>query len=358
MRLRKFQAANAAEALREVKRELGAEALILRTRERPGGGVEVTAATDVDRVVDPLTDPPPGRGAARVPEVERLDDVQALLATFGSQLRRLERQLPAAVAPVAEAERGLQGEALELARALRQHGVPEELAVHVGDRFGVRRSDGETFDDAVAHAITDWLPAAHEASTPSVRFLIGPTGCGKTTTLAKLAAERVLAGGPRPLLLNADTMRLGAGEQLACVGRLLDVEVEDVRSPQELNERIASVEPERSVLVDTAGLSSDTSIVRGVHQLVEGVGRGASVTAVVSATAARSALQRAWTQMDRFKPDSSAITHVDESDEPGIACSWLGEMGVPLQWLGTGQRVPEDLASATGANLALWLVAA
>jgi flagellar biosynthesis protein FlhF len=79
---------------------------------------------------------------------------------------------------------------------------------------------------------------------------------------------------------------------------------------------------------------------------------------VVSAAAAASSLRRVWTQMEDLGPDGCAVTHVDESDEPGVACSWLSEVGLPLRWLGTGQRVPDDLARASGENLALWLLAA
>ena len=194
-------------------------------------------------------------------------------------------------------------------------------------------------------------------TSANVRFLVGPTGSGKTTTIAKLCAEEVLAGGPRPLVVNGDTMRLGAGEQLASLARLLNVEVVHVSAPSDLRARVASAPPGQSIYVDTAGLSSDRSIERSVRELVDSVGAAASVTAVVSATAARSSLQRGWTQIEGLRPESCAITHMDESDEPGTACSWLEEVGLPLRWLGTGQRIPEDLSNASGSNLALWLAA-
>lgn len=358
MRLRKFTGTSAAAALREVKRELGEDALILRTREITGGGVEVTAATDVDQVMDPLPEPPPGRGAACVvPAPARSDDLQAMLSTFGAQLRRLERRLPGPLLPAA-AVGELSGEAAELSESLAHHGVPALLARELATRFGTIRGDGESFDDAIARAIEEWVPSAEADRAGGIRFLVGPTGSGKTTTVAKLAAEDVLAGRPRPLLLNADTVRLGAGQQLASIGRLLDVEVRDVTSTADLRAHLENLEAGRPVYVDTPGLSSEEATARGVRDLVDDCACDVEVTAVVSATTARSALQRAWAQIERLHPRSGVVTHMDESDEPGIACSWLGELGVPLRWLGTGQRVPEDLASATGANLALWLVAA
>lgn len=344
-------------ALRDVKRELGEDALILGTRELSGGGVEITAATDVDRVERPMPDPPPPTGA-RLREASRGDDVLALLSSFGAQLRRVERQLPAASRQGARVEAALDPEALQLADTLSNHGLVETLAHRVAVDFGERRGDGASFDDAIAAAIVGVLPAAEAGPLPNVRFVVGPTGSGKTTTIAKLAAEAVLAGEGSPLLLNADTMRIGAGEQLAGVARALDLEVKNVLGLREMKKTLASADPSRLVYVDTAGLSSDAEIVGSVRALVESCEAPSAVTAVVSATTSKSALQRAWLQMETLHPESFAVTHVDESDEPGTACSWLGEVGVPLRWLGTGQRVPEDLVEASGANLALWLVAA
>lgn len=351
-----FSGPNFTAALRDVKRELGEDALILGTRELSGGGVEITAATDVDRVERPMPDPPPS-GGARLTQAHRPDDVLALLSSFGAQLRRVERQLPAAStrAPI---EADLDPEARQLAEALSNHGLVETLAHRVAEDFSERRVDGATFDDAIAAAIVGVLPAVGTAPAANIRFVVGPTGSGKTTTIAKLAAEAVVAGYGSPLLLNADTMRIGAGEQLAGVARALDLEVRNVSGLAEMKDTLASADPDRLVYVDTAGLSSDWEIASSIRSLVESSKAPTAVTAVVSATTSKSALQRAWVQMETLQPESFAVTHVDESDEPGTACSWLGEVGVPLRWLGTGQRVPEDLVEASGANLALWLVAA
>lgn len=363
MRLRKFSAPSANVAMRDVKKALGDDALILGTREIPGG-IEITAATDAEQVVRPLPDEPPPQGAALAAGGERLVAIEDMLRGFDSQLRRMNRRLtvvkdlPETPAAKEKACSDLLSEPRQLAEMLTDHGVPLSLSVTIARTFSARRAEGVSFDDALAKAVTEIVPLVDGTPTANVRFLVGPTGSGKTTTIAKLAAEEILAGASQPILLMGDTVRVGAAEQLGAYARLLDVPMHTIDTASDLKTRLDEAPPGSTIYVDTAGLSSDESIGASVEQMIQVCGGTAGVTAVVSATAARSSLRRSWEQLEGLCPDSCAITHMDESDEPGTACSWVEEVGLPLWWLGTGQRVPEDLSRATGASLALWLVAA
>lgn len=364
MRLRKFSGASAAAAMRDVKRALGDDALILGTRELPGGQVEITAATDAENVTRPLPEEPPPQGAALTPSDNRLGAIEDMLRGFDSQLRRMNRSLsvrrslPETPAAKERAWSELLGEPRQLAEMLSNHGIPLGLAVRIAQTFGATRLEGRTFEDALAHGVAEILPLVQKTPSANVRFLVGPTGSGKTTTIAKLAAEEVLAGDRQPILLMGDTVRVGAAEQLGAYARLLEVPMHRIDGPDDLETRIAEAPSNAAIFVDTAGLSSDQTIGASVSRLIQVCEGNAGVTAVVSATAARSSLRRSWEQLEGLRPDSCAVTHMDESDEPGIACSWIEEVGLPLSWLGTGQRVPDDLSRATGASLARWLVAA
>ncbi len=364
MRLRRFSGHAASAVMHDVKKALGEDALILGTRELPGGGIEITAATDAEQVVRPLPEGPPPQAAALAANDGRLEVIEGMLRGFDSQLRRMNRGLavvrstPVTPAATENAWAALATEARGLAEMLTEHGVPRPLAVEIAKRFGTRSAEGVGFDDALAGAVSDSLPLVEGTATANIRFLVGPTGSGKTTTIAKLAADQVLSGGTPPLLLMGDTVRVGAAEQLGGFARLLDVPMYTIDTPQDLRARVAEAPPGAPIYVDTAGLSSDSSIGASLRDMVDVCEGRAGVTAVVNATAARSSLCRVWEQLEGLRPDSCAVTHMDESDEPGIACSWVEEVGLPLRWLGTGQRVPEDLARATGASLALWLVAA
>lgn len=364
MRLRKFTGRDSGQVMRDVKKAMGEDALILGTRQLVGGGVEITAATDVDEVVEPLPEVPPPAAGALGADAARLASIESTLRQFGAQLRRVDRRIGLSrVGAGLESSwhkelAALETEPRDLAAMLAHHGLPTALALQIAEHFAHRRMGGEAFDAAVGGAIAESLPMVEGTAAANVRFLVGPTGSGKTTTVAKLAADDVLAGRETPILLMADDVRIGAAEQLGTFARLLDVPMHTIRSVSDVRKSIMQAPENSTIFVDTAGLSSEEGTGRSVKELIEACDGRASVTAVLSATAAASSLQRAWAQIDDLQPDSCALTHVDESDEPGTACSWLEQVGVPLAWIGTGQRVPDDLAPATGANLAQWLVAA
>jgi len=82
------------------------------------------------------------------------------------------------------------------------------------------------------------------------------------------------------------------------------------------------------------------------------------VSAVVSASCSSRSLERVWPQLAQLRAESCVVTRLDECGDPGTACTWLSEVGLPLSWLGTGQRVPDDIVPASAAGLARWLVAA
>jgi flagellar biosynthesis protein FlhF len=191
---------------------------------------------------------------------------------------------------------------------------------------------------------------------PAVTAFVGPTGAGKTTTIAKLAA-RAVARGASVGLVMADGQRIGAAEQLGTYARLLNVPMRSARDGGELVAALAAFERADVIYVDTAGLGNDAA----AHELagmLAAAGGAVTVAAVVPAVASETALRAAWQRLGAFGPMQGIVTKVDEGGGLGAACGWLAEVGVPLDWLGTGTRVPDDLAVADGAAVSLWLTAA
>jgi flagellar biosynthesis protein FlhF len=223
------------------------------------------------------------------------------------------------------------------------------------------------FERAVAQARphADALRASlleHVAVSPPnaarVEVLVGPTGSGKTTTIAKLAARALVAGEPVPGLVAADGDRIGAVAELQAYARLLGAEVRVVRDADEMGEALAALASRGRVLVDTAGLCGDPASAADLHELLAPAGADTMVTAVISATASLRALQRGWPQLEGLGARRCVVTRLDECDELGTACTWLAEVGLPLAWLGTGRRVAADLVPASGDDLVRWLAAA
>ncbi len=346
MRLRRFTGADVPAALRRVKEALGHEAVILQTRACPEGGIEITAAVDADLVTTPLATLDGAAG-------DGLGAMTRELSELAARVRELDR----AVRPSTAAITGLGAEARALVERLALQGLTVGLAGAIGASFERARREG-----AAAGAALETSLACHlAASTPAearVTAFIGPTGAGKTTTIAKLAARHVGGGRTRLGLVMADTQRVGAREQLGAYARLLGVPMQVARDGCELRAVLAGFADRDAVYVDTAGLGGDPADAGALERLLAGAGEAVARTAVVSAGASEGALRAAWRQLGRLGAATCVITKLDEGASLGTACTWLHEQRLALAWLGTGQRVPEDLAVPSGSALVRWLVAA
>jgi flagellar biosynthesis protein FlhF len=340
MRLRRFTGADPAAALRRVKEVLGPDAVILATRPGAAGGVEITAAVDLE---------PPGAEAAPAPEIA---DVTRELRALAARVAMLDRGLRATAPP----DPGLGPEGRALVERLALQGVAPRLTAEIGREFEAARRQGTPAARALATSLERRLGRGADGE-PRVRVFVGPTGSGKTTTIAKLAAAHAAAGA-RIGLVMADTYRIGAAEQLGTYARLLGAPMQTVRDGDELERALTAFADRDAVYVDTAGLGGDAAGPRDLRRLLAPAGDALAVTAVVSATASAEALHRAWQRLDPLGPRACVLTKLDEAPGQGAAWSWAAELGMALCWLGTGQRVPEDLTVASGDALARWLLAA
>ena len=349
MRLRRFTAPTPREALARVKSALGPEAVILATKPLAEGGVEITAAVDLDPLLGEAE-----AAAAVHPAQAELAGLRRELAALATRVARVDR----AVHPGRGVVGGLDEEAQELAERLALNGTAPGLAETVARSFAHARRQGMPAAAALAASVERHvLVAVPTAPEPSVTAFVGPTGTGKTTTIAKRAA-RALARGARVGLVAADTHRIGAVDQLGTYARLLGVPLATATSADELVAALAGFERCDVVYVDTAGLTGDPGGIAEIERLLAPVRAGVTTAAVVSAGASETALRAAWRQLGALEPASCVVTKVDEGGGLGTACGWLAEVGVPLDWLGTGTCVPDDLVAADGRAVATWLSAA
>ncbi len=349
MRFRRFSAPTKAEALRQVRAALGEQALVLSTHVEPDGSVVITTAVDVEEQEAAPLDRRQG-GAA-----ERLD--LALIRTQLEQLGREVRRVARVLDELEGTDGRLGAEAREVASRLLASGVARHLAEPVAQRFEREVQRAASPGEALHASLLAYLPVCAPPDAPLLAF-VGPTGAGKTTTIAKLAAHRVAAGETPPGLVVADNRRVGAVEQLAAFARLLGAPLRTARDPEEMVDAVAALRGPAPVLIDTSGLGGDTAACAEVQALLGAAGEDLHVTAVVSATASARALERAWPQLAQLRPASAVVSKLDDCDGPGTACTWLAEVGLSVAWLGTGQRIPDDLVEASGERLARWLVAA
>jgi flagellar biosynthesis protein FlhF len=208
-------------------------------------------------------------------------------------------------------------------------------------------------------------PLSGQPGQQVVAAFVGPTGVGKTTTIAKLAAQHALGEKKKVALLTIDTYRIAAVEQLRIFAKLIGIPLEVVMSASELERSLALHREKDLLLIDTAGRSQ-----RDTAQMAElascfAHGKRATVHLVLSATASQ---QNLADIVERFRPlalESLIFTKLDESNTFGGILNTALQVHVPLSYLTTGQRVPEDIEVATPErvvdlilNISHWLGAA
>ncbi len=375
MHIKRFEASSLLEAIQLVKAELGPEALILsqksvrRDRGRFGlfgrSIVEVTAA--VDREVRRGQEEPAGR-VAPDPSWRSFELTRALVDPLESEVRELRRAVESLARALPERDDlardvdALRRVALDLRRDAGT-GVCEPgagllagrlLAAGVAPRHAfplARDASDDALAEGPAPALARALSSRLDGRLRAARaddglradLFVGPTGAGKTTTLAKLAVRGEAGGGPLAIV-TTDALRIGAEAPLRGYARRVGAPFRVAASPAELG-RAASADSSRRILVDTAGRSpADRRAMAELLECRARLGPRARVNLVLPCIAKDQDLAA---ELERFRPlapDRLVFTKLDESRSVGNLVNLLLDPdSPPLAWITDGQRVPEDL---------------
>ena len=187
---------------------------------------------------------------------------------------------------------------------------------------------------------------------PKIVALIGPTGVGKTTTLAKIAAKFVLEEGAKVALITADTYRISAVEQLKTYSDILGLPLEIVYNPQALQEAIEKHRDKQLILLDTAGRSQYNAYqMKELSELLN-IDVDIEKHLVMSATTKTSDGLELLDNFSLCKPDRVIFTKVDETKTHGIILNILHRRKAALSYLTNGQSVPDDIEPASIEKLA------
>jgi flagellar biosynthesis protein FlhF len=182
--------------------------------------------------------------------------------------------------------------------------------------------------------------------------LVGATGVGKTTTIAKLAARYALRHGrERVALVTTDSYRIAAHEQLRTYGRILGIPVRIANNREELTESLKLLSDKDLVLIDTAGMSQRDVRLSQQFSLVEEAAPAIKTYLVLSTTTHRAGLTEVVKTFGKVKLDGCILTKLDETTSLGGAISTLAEHKLPVAYVSDGQRVPEDIHIARAPNL-------
>ena len=178
--------------------------------------------------------------------------------------------------------------------------------------------------------------------------LLGPTGVGKTTTIAKLAARAAMEhGADNVALVTTDTYRIGAHEQLSIYGRIMGCPVRVAKDSSELADVIYQLRNRRLILVDTAGMGQrDVRLSEQLDTLMQESGSVINSYLVLPATAQRKVLQETIEHFRRIPLSGCILTKLDESLSLGEFISVVIQNALPVAYIANGQRVPENIVIA------------
>jgi flagellar biosynthesis protein FlhF len=190
------------------------------------------------------------------------------------------------------------------------------------------------------------------AGARRVVALVGPTGVGKTTTVAKLAANFKLAHGVRVGLITVDTFRIAAVEQLKTYAEIIDLPLAVVNQPVEMPRALDELGAVDLVFIDTAGRSPRDEVK--IRELAEFLlqARPDEVHLVLSAVSAQPSLRAAVERFATVQVDRLILTKLDEADSLGGILGILGHSPRPVSYLTTGQAVPDDIEPADRKRIA------
>ncbi|HVS19695.1 MAG TPA: hypothetical protein VMT18_13910, partial [Planctomycetota bacterium] len=284
-------------------RELGPDALVLSREPAPGGGVTVALGVPVAPLLPRREDP-------------GLRDVRRLLERTGTSSACIERTL----------------------RAVEQSGASGAFAIDAA-----AAALGRSVASAPSPRTRGPEAAAH------VLAFVGPTGVGKTTTLAKLAA-RLVRAGRRVALVAMDGGSVGARAQLDAYGRLLQAPVRHATGADDLARAVGESRGVDLVLIDTSGRSPrDVEAVRGLARELAGPRERDArapeldVYLTLPATSGRAALDEALLGFGAARPTALVLTKLDETAQPAPALEFAADSGLPVAFLCDGAEVAGHL---------------
>ena len=227
---------------------------------------------------------------------------------------------------------------------------PIELKDPLVVRQAVLREIEATIDTRADSMLA--ISAGAASGKPRVLALVGPTGVGKTTTVAKLAAACKLRHARRVGLITSDTYRIAAVEQLRTYAQIIGLQIKVVMSPEEMAGAVAALSGMDVVIVDTAGRSQhDARRLDELKAFVDAAGAD-ETHLVLSSTVGETVLNRTAERFKVLGPDRVILTKLDEAVCTGQLVGLTARIGLPLSFVTTGQEVPDDIEPARADRLA------
>lgn len=356
MKIKKFKADNLLEGRKQVAAELGNDAVILSSRsvENPAAGeryIEIVAAIDEKPHIKSTEDlanprkfgqqqpsiiPPPANNNSEIKK--ELEEMKKMLMNISDSIKY---RYSGALGPFYG----------RIYKALMSRGIADDRALKI---VGKISADGDISDTNRAKQVARRMANSHIDTYPELNTLknkrviafIGPTGSGKTLSLVKLAAITKLLGKSNVLIVSSDTYKVAGAEQLETFAAIANIHYQSVYAPNELRTLVKTESSRDYIFLDTTGRSQNNpEHMDGIYDYII-MGKPDITYLVMSATTDENTMRSVFSAFKRFKPDALIITKLDEAETIGHISNVLEEFELPVAYLTSGQRVPEDIEPA------------
>jgi len=350
MKIKRYEAPTMQEALLKVRSDLGPDAVILHAKKFTRGGilglfakeaVEILAANDV-QIAESIPSRPVGDPAPD-PSEQRIKAMEAQIQSLQTSVERLLKNSH----PQAES---VDSRLASLYERMLASGVSEPVVQKILGRLpDASRLENGQIEAWLIGALREALPVSGPIQVapglPRVVALIGPTGVGKTTTIAKLAASFALLEKKRVALTTVDTYRVAAVEQLKTYSDIIDIPIRVAHTAKELRVALDDLSDRDLIFVDTAGRSQKNALhLSELKMLLGGI---PCETHLVLSLITRD--RELFDIIERFSAvaiDRLIFTKLDEVCGCGAILNVLDRHPIPVSYITTGQKVPEDIEVA------------
>ncbi|SFE52218.1 flagellar biosynthesis protein FlhF [Nitrosomonas sp. Nm166] len=375
MKVKRYIASTSKEALRQVKEELGADAVILSNR-KTKNGIEIMALADSE-MSSLVQEVPTPSAVPDTPQYEQNKDLRAAephlklsLTNASAETQKTSHEvMPASLAHDIIAEIQAMRSTLEdqlatvvwgsfaqrkpekvkILRAMLDAGFSPLLSRRLVDKLTADFDYEQSLKQAVSALAFNLHTAASDEMVEKggVYALIGPTGVGKTTTTAKLAARGVIRhGADKVALLTTDSYRIGGHEQLRIYGQLLGIPVRNIKDTEDLQLTLSELKNKHLVLIDTVGMSQRDQMVAEQIAMLSNCGADVKRMLILSAASNGRTLDEVISAYQKNGIWGCIITKVDESASLGVTLDAVIRKKIPLHYVANGQKVPEDIHAA------------
>jgi len=330
MHVKRVYRSTVREALLAAREQLGPNALVLSTELVPAPGWRGWVGQRVVRLT----------AAAERPNADDPPAAPSVSADWPAVTERRQRRTSDTRA----------GVVARLVSAGLDSGLAEAVASRLRET-DCRGGSEQTLRRALAAELA--ALSSNDAGYERYEVFVGPPGMGKTTTIAKIAAQERVGRGQTLNLVATDTLRAGAIEQLRAYAEVIRLPFRVARTAAELDEALGAAR--NPVLVDTAGRSPSDKSVTDMFQVLDQK-RSLRTHLVLAADTSAAVARRIIDRYAVIKPSRIVITKLDEAESVMPLLGAVRESGLPISYLAAGQVVPDDLARATPANLAAALL--